>query len=427
MKNREIIDRDFWNEVISTVKQQKWRSVMTAFGVFWGLLILMLLIGAGMGFREGMVGQLKKMPSNSVGYITSATTMPCNGFERGRRWNIEDADLKEIDRTFPGAVERSVLVKFLPSEGSSLKVTREDAYDDLAVVAVSPFYGSLAPQRVVSGRYLNDFDCIEQRKVCVIGDQVARTLFPEGESPVGSSIKIEDAVFEVVGVTRKTNAMVNFSANESQSVFIPITTGQYMYDCVGKTDYLFMVLDDRFPSGEFCGRIGSVIRTRHSIHPDDDAAIIEMDLKSQLNQFDIMVSGLNALVWLVGLGTLLAGLIGISNIMMVTVKERTQEIGVRRALGTKPWAIIKQIMSESLLLTFVAGISGIIVGVWGMYIINRITASALSQGGFFANPYVPFVPAVAALLILVAGGLGAGYFPARRAMKVKAIDALRYE
>ena len=140
-----------------------------------------------------------------------------------------------------------------------------------------------------------------------------------------------------------------------------------------------------------------------------------------------MISGLNSLIWLVGLGTLLAGLVGISNIMMVTVKERTQEIGIRRALGAEPWTIIKQIMCESLVLTLAAGIAGIVVGVWGMNLINRVTASAMTEGGFFNNPYVPFVPAVAALAVLVLGGLMAGFVPAKRAMAIKAIEALREE
>lgn len=423
----ELFDRDFWSEVLMTVRQQKWRSVMTAFGVFWGLLILMLLIGAGMGFKEGIVGQLKRMPANSVGYLSSATTIPYKGFERGRAWKMEDSDIDAVELQFPGAVKNTVMVKFLPSEGSTLTVTSGEISDEITVIGVSSFYGDLSPQRVLKGRYINDFDCSERRKVCVIGDQVERILFPEGQSAVGNTIRIDNTLFEVVGVVRKTNAMVNFSANESTSVFIPVTTGQYMYNCAGKSDYMFLVLDERFPSGEYCGKIGEILRQRHFLSPDDDAALVEMDLKEQLSQFDIMIAGINALVWLVGLGTLLAGLIGISNIMMITVKERTQEIGVRRALGTRPGFIIRQIMSESMVLTLAAGILGIIAGVWGMYIINRAAASSLQEGGFFANPYVPFVPTLAAFAVLVAGGLLAGYFPARKAMKVKAIDALRYE
>ncbi|MDO4497162.1 MAG: ABC transporter permease [Bacteroidales bacterium] len=219
--------------------------------------------------------------------------------------------------------------------------------------------------------------------------------------------------------------MVNLGPNESNSVFMPITTAQYLYNAVGKADRLFMVLSDEYESGEYYQKFDEIIRNNHQIHPDDMSAFVTLDMKSQLNQFDIMIGGINALVWLVGLGTLLAGLIGISNIMMVTVKERTQEIGVRRALGAEPWTIIKQIMCESLVLTLAAGILGIVVGVWGLYFVNRMTATG--ESGFFANPHVPFIPAIAAFIILILGGLFAGFVPAKRALAIKAIEALRAE
>lgn len=420
-----MFDKDFWQEVLQTIRRQKARSVMTAFGVFWGLLMLMFLIGAGMGFQEGAVGQLKNIPSNSVGYITDITSMRYKGFERGRQWNIDDRDIDAITTAWPGMLRHTIYVKFLPSVGNALTIMAGENSNDATVVAVSPMYYNLSPQRILHGRYINEFDCRERRKVCVIGDNLAKTLFSSVSSAVGKDVKIDDISYRVIGVTRKTNAMVNFSTNESDGVFVPITTGQYMYNVIGKTDFLFLVLNDGFQSADYVKSIASLIRSRHNIHPDDDTAIAALDLKQQLGMFDIMLAGINALIWLIGLGTLLAGIIGISNIMMVTVKERTQEIGIRRALGAQPWTIIKQIMCESLMLTLAAGILGIIAGVWGMHFINRMTAGM--DSGFFTNPYVPFVPAVAALMILVVGGLFAGFVPAHRAMKIKAIEALREE
>lgn len=422
-----MIDKDFWQEVLQTIRQQKWRSLMTAFGVFWGLLMLMFLIGAGIGFQEGIVGQLKQMPANTVGYISGTATMPYNGFERGRSWNIDTKDVDAIGAAYPGAVAQPVYIKYLPEEGTLLQVTSANATDELVVAGVSPDLALISPQRVTSGRYINEFDCAEMRKVCVVGVNVAQTLFPEEVTPVGKELTIEGTAYRIIGVSRKTNDMVNLGPNESNAVLMPITTAQYVFNAVGKADRLFLVLTDKYPSGDYYKPIETLLRKRHQLHPADDAALISVDLKDSLNQFDMMIVGLNALVWLVGLGTLLAGLIGISNIMMVTVKERTQEIGVRRALGAEPWTIIKQIMCESLVLTLAAGIVGIVVGVWGLYFVNRMTAASMSEGGFFTNPHVPFIPAIAALVILIVGGLLAGFVPAKRAMAIKAIEALREE
>lgn len=422
-----MFDIDFWQEVLQTIRQQKWRSLMTAFGIFWGLLMLMFLIGAGVGFQEGIVGQLKQVPSNTVAYFAGETTMTYQGFERGRKWDIDIHDVEAMNSTYPGVIRQTVFLKVLPSADSTLMVSTANATDQVQVAGVSPFLAVVSPQRIVSGRYINEFDCRERRKVCVLGIEIAKTLFPDVVSPVGQNVDIAGTSYRVIGVTKKTNDMINFGPHESKSVFLPITTAQYVFNVVGKADRIFLVLDDKYPSGDYYMVFDSFLRQRNHLHPDDDAALYSLDLKSQLNQFDIMIGGLNALIWLVGLGTLLAGLIGISNIMMVTVKERTQEIGVRRALGAQPWAIIKQIMCESLVLTLSAGIVGIIVGFWGLYAINVMTASSLSEGGFFTNPHVPFVPAIAAFIILIIGGLLAGFVPAKRAMAIKAIEALREE
>ena len=422
-----MIDKDFWQEVLQTIRQQKWRSLMTAFGIFWGLLMLMFLIGAGMGFQEGIVGQLKEVPANTIAFFTDKTTMTYNGFERNRSWDIENSDVAAIESSFPGVVRQQVYVKVLPTKDSTLMVSTPHATDQVQVAGVSPFLALVSPQRIVAGRYINEFDCQERRKVCVIGSEIAKTLFPDVMSPVGQSIDIAGTSYRVIGVTKKTNDMVNFGPHESKSIFLPITTAQYVFNVAGKFDRLFLVLNDKYLSGDYYKPIDALIRQRHNLHPDDEAALMSLDLKSQLNQFDIMIGGLNALVWLVGLGTLLAGLIGISNIMMITVKERTQEIGVRRALGAEPWTIIKQIMCESLVLTLAAGIVGIVAGVWGLYAVNRMTAASMSDGGFFTNPHVPFIPAIAALIILIIGGLFAGFVPAKRAMAIKAIEALREE
>lgn len=428
-----MFDSDFWQEVLQTIKKQKWRSLMTAFGVFWGLFMLMILIGAGMGFKGGLVGQLEQMPANSMALACDLTSIPYMGLERDRKWNMDDGDIASIRTQIPGALKDAICLKFVPDRGVSQTIVSEEGNDEAAVAGVSAAYCSLAPQKIISGRYINGFDISERRKVCVMGEELARKLFPtitqfpNDQSPVGRSVRVGDVSYQIIGITKKTNALVNLGPHESRSLFLPVTTAQQVYNQVGKTDRLFIVFDDKFPSGEYTEQVARLIRSRHQIHPDDDIALSATDLKQQLNQFDVMLSGINALVWLVGLGTLLAGLIGISNIMMVTVKERTQEIGVRRALGAEPVTIIKQIVCESMMLTLAAGIVGITAGLWVLTAINKATSAALGEGGFFSNPHVPFIAAIAALFILVLGGLFAGWLPAKRALAIKAIEALREE
>ena len=421
-----MFDSDFWQEVLQTIKKQKWRSLMTAFGVFWGLFMLMILIGAGMGFKGGLVGQLQQMPANSMAFACDLTSIPYMGLERDRKWNMDDGDIDAIRTQIPGALHDAICLKFVPDMGISQTIISEEGSDETAVAGVSPAYCSLAPQKIISGRYINGFDISERRKVCVVGEELAKKLFT-ADNPVGRSVRVGDVSYQIIGITTKTNALVNLGPHESRSLFLPITTAQQVYNQAGKTDRLFIVFHHKFPSGEYTQQVARIIRGRHQIHPDDDIALSATDLKQQLNQFDIMLSGINALVWLVGLGTLLAGLIGISNIMMVTVKERTQEIGVRRALGAEPITIIKQIVCESMMLTLAAGIVGITAGLWVLTAINKATSASMSDGGFFSNPHVPFVAAIAALFILVLGGLFAGWLPAKRALAIKAIEALREE
>lgn len=421
-----MVDSDFWQEVLQTIKKQKWRSLMTAFGVFWGLFMLMILIGAGMGFKGGLVGQLQQMPANSMAFACDLTSMPYMGLERDRKWNMDDGDIEAIRNQIPGALHDAICLKFVPDMGVSQTIVSEESNDEAAVAGVSPAYCTLAPQKIVSGRYINGFDIRERRKVCVVGEELAKKLFAT-DNPLGRSVRVGDVSYQIIGVTRKTNALVNLGPHESRSLFLPISTAQQVYNQAGKTDRLFIVFEDKFPSGEYTEQVARIIRGRHQIHPNDDIALSATDLKQQLNQFDVMLSGINALVWLVGLGTLLAGLIGISNIMMVTVKERTQEIGVRRALGAEPITIIKQIVCESMMLTLAAGIVGITAGLWVLTAINKATSASMSDAGFFANPHVPFIAAIAALFILVLGGLFAGWLPAKRALAIKAIEALREE
>ena len=401
-----MFDQDFWQEVWESIRKQKMRSLMTAFGVFWGLLILMFLIGAGMGFSGGIAAQMKAMPNNTVAYFSRPTTIAYGGFERGRRWNITDADFDAIENRFPGVIHDKGLVLEVPSTGQAQLVKTEQYSDMMMVAGTTENYHLFSPLRVVEGRFISKFDVRENRKV-------------------GKEVHLNGFTCQVVGVMRKTSPFFYLGPNESESLYLPISTAQLLYNRINEQNMALFILYDDYPSGDYLKQIGEVLRQRHAIAPNDETGLYEVDLKEVISQVVVMSDGVNLLVWIVGLGTLLSGLIGIVNIMMVTVKERTQEIGVRRALGAQPAAIIRQIMCESLLLTLAAGVTGIIIGFWGLYAVSSQIAT--EEGSLFDNPHVPFVAAISALLILVLGGLIAGWIPARRALSIKAIEALREE
>lgn len=419
-----MFDKEFLQEVWESIRKQKMRSVMTAFGVFWGLLILMFLIGVGMGFSGGIAGQMKAMPINTASYFSDLTTIAYGGFERGRSWNIADADLAAIESKFPGYIHDKCLVLEVPSQRNAQLVKAGKHSDMMMVAGVTENYPLFSPLRVVEGRFVSKFDVRENRKVCVLGELAAAKLFPEQDA-VGKEVQLNGFTCQVVGVMRKTSPFIHVGPNESESLYLPLSTAQLLYNRIGEQNMALFILNDEYPSGDYLKEIGNVLRQQHSIAPDDENGLYEVDFKEMINQVVVMSDGINLLVWIVGLGTLLSGLIGIVNIMLVTVKERTQEIGVRRALGAQPSAIIRQIMCESLVLTLAAGITGIVVGFWGLYLVSSQIST--EEGSLFNNPHVPFVAAISALLILMLGGIIAGWVPARRALSIKAIEALREE
>src|SRR5574344_236773 len=276
------------------------------------------------------------------------------------------------------------------------------------------------------GRYINDIDVRESRKVCMIGKQVSKELFGS-ENPCGKEIKLAGLVFRIIGVVKQTNDQIDADVHPTTSVFLPITTEQEVFNRKNKYSSLVISLKNEYPIHDYNQKIYSILKANHYIHPKDDEAMDPIILSELYSGYDGISAGITLLIWIIGIGTLMAGLIGIANIMLVMVNERTHEMGVRRALGAHSEVIIRQIMLEALVLTFVAGIIGIVAGVWTLTGLNSIFTGMDDRSTLIENPMVPLAPALASLFIIVVGGLLAGYVPARRAMKIKAIEALREE
>ena len=402
-------------------KSQMGRRLMTAFGVFWGILLMTLLLGSSTGFGNGIVEKLKSLPPNELFIETLETSMPYRGFGRGRTWKLDSRDEKLIRQRFGGMVKAYSPINFA---GYQNVIRGEQSYQ-YVVSGVDPQFVHLIPQRVTDGRFINDIDMREHRKVCVVGERVADVLYDNPEEAIGSTISVNGMALTVVGVTHCTNRHVNIGIDLAESILMPLPTEQAAYGRGDEIDFCSVTMDDAFPLEQRKGEIVALIKENHAIHPDDELALSSPTISEEAAMYNNLVTGSDILIWIVGLGTLMAGLIGITNIMLVTVRERTQEIGIRRAIGAKPIDIIKDIMLESLVLTFSAGLAGLCVAAWILHAVDTM----LPQGDdmLFQNLTIPFWTAIGSLFILVAGGLQAGWIPTRRALAIKPIDALREE
>lgn len=419
-----MFDLDSWNEIWVTITRNKLRSILTGFGVFWGILMLVILIGGGNSFEGGLTKQFAGFASNSSFYSSDRTSEAYKGFRKGRSWDMNTRDLELIR-------EKAITVEYISPNlfgGSSDKNVvngqKSGSYMTRGVYREAFF---IETQNVLSGRIFNQLDIDDKRKVCVIGKQVYETLFDKGEVAEGKYLRVNGVYFQVIGViSPRSNAHIG--GDPEETVFIPFSTMQIAFNQGDKIHFLACTTKPGYDVSETEEEVKQILRAAHSIAPTDEKAVWSMNIAKQFQIFDMLFLGVSILIWIVGLSTLMSGMIGISNIMLVTVKERTREIGVRRALGAKPVTILVQILSESFVLTFLAGIIGLFAGIAVLEIINSVLEDYfLAESNIFIETYISFNVAIAALIILLFSGVLSGIIPAMRALKIKAIDALRDE
>ncbi|MDR0844511.1 MAG: ABC transporter permease [Tannerella sp.] len=427
-----MFDTDRWVEIWVTITRNKTRSILTCFGVFWGILMLILLLGSGAGMKNGIMGNLKGFATNSIFVFADRTSQPYKGFNKGRSWNMRNRDVESIIQNVKGVDDISPII--FGGRGDK-NVVYGQITGSYFLKGVMPGYFNIESQDLLYGRLLNDIDIREKRKVCLIGQKIDEVLF-RNENPCGKYIRVNGIYYQVVGVTSPKSSNINIGGRSIESVFIPVTTMQQSLNQGDIIHFLAVSAKQEFPIQSVIDEITTILKSQNEIAPADPQAVHIINLAAQFAIFEKLFTGLDILIWLVGTGTLLAGIIGVSNIMMVTVKERTKEIGVRRALGAKPLDIISQVMSESLVLTSLAGLIGLSLGVFILDGVNRILvaqaaakvgSSSDMNGTFFENPEVSIQTAVAATIVLLICGLIAGLIPAWRAMQIKAIDAIREE
>ena len=412
------IDIDTYKEILDTLTRNKSRSFLTGFGVFWGVFMLVGLIGGGQGLKEMLSKNFEGFATNSAIIFAQPTTKPFEGFRKGRQWAMEYKDVERLKAQVP---ELDVVSPVLSSWGGN--VVFADKKSLCSVKGLLPDYAKVEEPKLYYGRYLNEMDMRQRRKVCVLGKKVYKTLFPGGGDPCGQLVRVDSIYYSVVGVDYNTgNMSVNGRAEEA--VVIPLTLMQQAYNYGNQVHLICVTAKPGVTMSSITRQMRHVIARTHRIDPTDEKAVTIFNTEIMFGMVDSLFSGVNFLIWLVGIGTLLAGAIGVSNIMMVTVRERTTEIGIRRAIGATPRNILSQIISESIILTSVAGMSGILFAV----IILQFVEMANTTDGIVGSHFqIGFWTAIGAVVLLSTLGVLAGLAPAARAMSVKPVDAMRDE
>lgn len=426
-----MFDRDRWQEIFSALKQNKLRTVLTAFGVFWGIFMLVIMLGSGKGLQNGAYDGMGGFATNSVFMWTQRTTLPYKGFKKGRWYSFNNADTRAIREKVPeiAVLAPRLEARFWQKSGEN-NVVRGLKTGAFSVMGDYPDFYTTDPLNMKAGRYINDEDIAQKRKIAVIGMRVKDALFLANENPIGQYIRIKGVYFMVVGVF-KSQHNGGWAEWQEQWVDIPLTTMQQTFNYGQDVGYFAISAHPNISATVVEEKVKSLLKARHSISPDDQQAIGSENIEKQFKKMSSLFNGISFLVWIVGIGTLLAGVIGVSNIMLIIVKERTKEIGIQRAIGASPFTIVSQIISESVFLTTIAGYMGLVCGIGLIELFSSILAkqAAANPGGgaMFTRPEVDFSVAMTALLILIVCGALAGLVPARRAVSIKPIDALRYE
>ena len=423
-----MFDIDRWNEIWNALAKNKARSLLTAFGVFWGIFMLIVMAGAGKGLENGVSEGIARFASNSAFFWTDRTSEPYKGFKRGRYWNMEAEDLVYLKNSVP-EIEYITPKNFGGRNNGGPNVIRGKKNGAFNVKGDYPDYVKIDPCTVLKGRWINEMDIRDKRKVCVIGEKVFEQMFDPKEDPLGQYLKISGVYYQVVGLI-KPETRININGRTEESVSIPFTTMLQTYNMGNQVHFLAITAKKGVPVSVVEEKVKAFIKKKHSIAPTDEQALSSVNIEKEFKQMSGLFLGIQILTWIVGVGTLLAGVIGVSNIMLVIIKERTKEIGVQRAIGATPRTIISQIMLESVVLTTVAGYIGLSLGVGLLELVSKVLESSAGKSDdnvFFTHPEVSLTVAVSALIVLIIAGMFAGMIPATRAIKIKPIDALREE
>ncbi len=416
-----MIDIDKWQEIFQTLKQNKLRTFLTAFGIFWGIFMLVIMLGAGSGLENSVYSNMGDFAKNSMFIWAQPTTMPYRGFTRNRSYHFEYKDMMAIRQKIP---QIKVIAPTVNGGGfrSSTLVIHDLQKGEYEVYGKTPQENGIDPVDIAYGRYLNEFDILNKRKVTLLGYRVYEELYKKGEDPVNTFIKINGIYFQVIGVYKSKHSG-RWGENQNNDIFIPFSTAQLVYNYPNKVDHFSIVVHDKYEVQPVLDEVMSILAERHDINPEDKGAFGSNNVGEDFKKMNGLFLGIRGLIWIVGVGTLLAGVIGVSNIMLIIIRERTSEFGIKRAIGATPRKVVSSVLSESVFLTFIAGNAGLMFGVIIVEVVNMALKNSESAG--IKDPQVDFRLAVTALIIVIISGVLAGLIPSRRAVSIKPIEAIR--
>ena len=411
-----IFDPDTWQEIYESIRKNKMRAAITIIGVMWGIFLLIVLLGAARGMENNFNKLFGNFATNSVFVWAQSTSMPFKGFQEGKNIRLKLSDADIIMREIEG------LEFVVPRHQRQSQAVNNFKTGTFGIYGDYPELDLVEKKELVSGRWINDSDINEKKKICVIEEDIYKQLFDKDEDPIGQYIKINDVNYNVVGMYKQGNIRMG---GPQGAIHIPFTTFQQVYNTGNTMGWMMITGKPGFEIKQIEADVKLLLKNLHKVHPEDNRAFGSFNLGNEIKKFTGFLTGMQFLTWFVGIATLIAGVFAIGNILLITVKERTKEIGIRRALGAKPWEIKRHIMLESVFLTSIAGALGIIFG----GIILMIIDATMGRGDNAAltNPTVDIPVILIAVSTLIILGTLIGLIPAQVAVNIKPIDALRDE
>ncbi|HSC66431.1 MAG TPA: ABC transporter permease [Cellvibrio sp.] len=410
---------DGLQEILYTLRMNKLRTALTAFGVFWGIFMLILLLGAGRGMQNGVYEDFGSDVLDFIVVYTGTTSVAYNGMGLGRAIQLTFDDVAAVKQQVPG-------IRVISSENDrrGIAIANGTKSGNFEVQGVpDEFFKIKEKVPFTLGRKMSSLDETEMRKIALLGTVVVERIFGKGVDPVGKDVKVNGVILKVVGVFYDKGSR----GRDSERVYIPSTTFQKLFGAGNHIASIWLRPDVGVDGFALEKKVIDVLKRRHSVSPEDKRAVNSFNMAEPAKMVNGLFFGINAFIWFVGLGTLMAGIVGVSNIMIITVKERTREIGIRKALGATPFSIVSTLLLESVLVTSVAGYAGLVLGVGLIELISFGLNSVGAQLPFFKNPEIDFGVAITAMILLVVIGALAGLVPALRAAQIMPIEAMRAE